>query len=207
MAIPINIEKLISGKIVESERIEYKKGWNPTAIYRTIAAFANDFENIGGGYIIVGAEEEKGRAKRPVSGLSVDELDRIQREMIGYNKLIKPYYSPKTSIETIDGQQILVIWAPGGSRRPYEAPENVLSKEKHYNYYIRKYSSTVQASRDERDELISLARKTPFDDRVNMEAEIDDISPLLVRDYLLNVNSALAQDIENQRKIFPIFED
>ena len=26
MAIPINIEKLISGRIVESERIEYKRG-------------------------------------------------------------------------------------------------------------------------------------------------------------------------------------
>jgi hypothetical protein len=31
MAIYINIEKLISGKIVEGERIEYKKGWNPAA--------------------------------------------------------------------------------------------------------------------------------------------------------------------------------
>ncbi|MDD4227364.1 MAG: hypothetical protein WCY58_02705 [Mariniphaga sp.] len=38
MAIHINIEKLISGKIVEGERIEYKKGWNPAAIYRTICA-------------------------------------------------------------------------------------------------------------------------------------------------------------------------
>ena len=50
MAIPINVKKLIPGRVVESERIEYKKGWNPTAIYRTICAFANDFENIGGGY-------------------------------------------------------------------------------------------------------------------------------------------------------------
>ena len=66
MAIPINVEKLLSGRVVESERIEYKRGWNPETIYRAICAFANDFENIGGGYIIVGAEEEKGRAKRPV---------------------------------------------------------------------------------------------------------------------------------------------
>jgi ATP-dependent DNA helicase RecG len=82
MAIHVNIEKLISGKIVEGERIEYKKGWNPAAIYRTICAFANDFENIGGGYIIVGAEEEKGRAKRPVTGIAIDELDSIQKKMV-----------------------------------------------------------------------------------------------------------------------------
>ena len=32
MKIPINIEKLLSGMVVESERIEYKKGWNPKPI-------------------------------------------------------------------------------------------------------------------------------------------------------------------------------
>jgi len=89
MAIHINIEKLISGRIVENERIEYKKGWNPDAVYRTVCAFANDFENIGGGYIIIGAEEEKGRAKRPLSGISVEELDAIQKEMIGYYKFVE----------------------------------------------------------------------------------------------------------------------
>jgi outer membrane lipoprotein-sorting protein len=44
MSIPINIEDLLSGKIVEGTRIEFKQGWNPPAIMRTICAFANDFE-------------------------------------------------------------------------------------------------------------------------------------------------------------------
>ena len=119
MAIPVNIEKLISGKIVENERIEYKKGWNPAAIYRTICAFANDFENIGGGYIIVGAEDDNGRAKRPVSGIPIEELDNIQKKMVEYNKLINPHYDPKISIETIDDVSVLIIRVPGGNRRPY----------------------------------------------------------------------------------------
>ena len=29
MSLPVNITELISGKIIESERIEYKTGWNP----------------------------------------------------------------------------------------------------------------------------------------------------------------------------------
>ena len=51
MALPINIESLLSGSAVESNQLEYKEGWNPDTIYRSICAFANDFEDTGGGYI------------------------------------------------------------------------------------------------------------------------------------------------------------
>ena len=29
MAIPVNIEQLLTGRIVEWERLDFKKGWNP----------------------------------------------------------------------------------------------------------------------------------------------------------------------------------
>ena len=54
MRLPINIEELLGGRAVEGERIEYKTGWNPDAIYRSVCAFANDFDETGGGYIVVG---------------------------------------------------------------------------------------------------------------------------------------------------------
>ncbi len=104
---------------------------------------------------------------------------------------------PKISIETIDDASILVIWVPGGNQRPYEVPEDVaVKKDKKYRYYIRRYASTVQADKDERDELISLTRQTPFDDRINTQASVEDISPLLVREYLQNVKSSLVEQIE-----------
>ena len=59
MAIPVNIEDLLHKRKIESTRIEFKTGWNPDKIYRTICAFANDFDNIGGGYIIVGVKKKK----------------------------------------------------------------------------------------------------------------------------------------------------
>ena len=34
MAIPINIEDLLNKRKIESNRIEFKKGWNPDKIYR-----------------------------------------------------------------------------------------------------------------------------------------------------------------------------
>ena len=56
MALLADINDLLNKRKVESDRIEFKKGWNPTAIYRSICAFANDIEDIGGGYILVGVE-------------------------------------------------------------------------------------------------------------------------------------------------------
>ena len=57
-ALPINVEELLRGQIVEWERLEFKKGWNPEEIIHTICAFANDINNWGGGYLIVGIEED-----------------------------------------------------------------------------------------------------------------------------------------------------
>ena len=54
--LPINLKDLLRQRTVEGERIEYKAGWNPDAIIRTLCAFANDFENLGGGYIIIGKQ-------------------------------------------------------------------------------------------------------------------------------------------------------
>ncbi|MES2732294.1 MAG: hypothetical protein V4714_11110 [Bacteroidota bacterium] len=47
MSLPINLESLLHSCTVESDRIEFKEGWNPDAIYRSVCAFANDLENIG----------------------------------------------------------------------------------------------------------------------------------------------------------------
>lgn len=71
MELPINLDDLLSCRTVESERVAFKAGWNPDAICRTIAAFANDINNIGGRYCVIGAEDENGRAKRPVKALDV----------------------------------------------------------------------------------------------------------------------------------------
>jgi len=49
--LPLKLDDLLRQQTVESARIEYKAGWNPAAILRTLCAFANDFENLGGGYV------------------------------------------------------------------------------------------------------------------------------------------------------------
>ncbi len=129
MALPINVEDLLRQRKVESNRIEFKKGWNPDRIYRSVCAFANDFDNIGGGYILVGVEEENGVAKRPVSGVPTEQIDTILKDMTNFNNRINPYYLPRTEPLVVDSKNIIVIWCPSGINRPYDVPEYVTSKK------------------------------------------------------------------------------
>ena len=69
MSIPVNINDLINQRIVESTRIEFKSDWNPEPIIHSICAFANDIDNMGGGYIIVGVEEKDGSPVFPIKGI------------------------------------------------------------------------------------------------------------------------------------------
>jgi ATP-dependent DNA helicase RecG len=147
----------------------------------------------------VGVREENGIAQRPVLGVETDQLDAIQRAMIGFNNLIRPVYAPKLFIEEVDGSTSS-LWVPGGSNRPYEVPEVITAREKAFCYYIRKYASSVKANLEEQQELISLANKVPFDDRANTAASIDDVSMLLVRNHLRVTGSRLAPLAETRPK-------
>jgi ATP-dependent DNA helicase RecG len=197
MALHINIEDLLSARTVESDRIEYKQGWNPDAICRSICAFANDFENIGGGYLLIGVSEniETKTANRPVKGLSTKEIGEIQKEMITLNNAIRPYYAPKLFIEEVDNKHIIVLWVLPGNERPYEVPETITAKHKVWKYFIRKYASSIEAKNADKEELISLSNNIPFDDRANTQASVNDISMVLVQNHLRKIESKLADDI------------
>ncbi len=192
MALPVNIEDLIEQKVVESARIEYKSDWNPDPILHSICAFANDIENWGGGYIIIGIEEENGMPKRPIKGLDNHSLDRINKELLQKCNLIEPRYVPIVDVCIIDGKQVIVLWVPGGESRPYKCPISVLGKEKTEKvYYIRKLSSTIKANRQEEKELFQISETIPFDDRPNMKANIEDMRAGLISEYLYTVGSEL----------------
>ena len=194
MALPINIEDLLNKRKVESNRIEFKASWNPDKIYHTICAFATDLENVGGGYILVGVEEENGIAKRPVKGINEAEIDKILKDMVGYDAKISPAYLCKVSPEEVDGKTILVIWAPAGINRPYSVMESVVAKKSVPKFYVRSKSSTIEAKGEILDEVRELANRVPFDDRGNDKITIDDISGVRVYEHLKTVGSKLVDE-------------
>lgn len=202
MALPINVEDLIHQRKVERTRIEYKADWNPEPIIHSITAFANDFDNMGGGYILIGVEEVNGRPKLPLEGLDPDSIDAIQMDLLNKCNFIEPRCIPVIEPYTIDGKDILVLWVPGGEDRPYKCPEKVYTQkggEKSPKaYYIRKGARTLKANAREERELISLARDIPFDDRINYHADVVDMKPALLADYLHTVGSDLYENALNR---------
>ncbi len=196
MELEIGIEDLLNKNRIEKDRIEFKASWNPDDIYHSVCAFANDYDNIGGGYIMVGVEEENGVAVRPVKGVPEAQLDKIQKEILGYNNTMVPSYFPKPVIEEVDQKYVLVLWVPAGNQRPYKAPEHVTAKkDKKLYYYIRYASSSIRPNQEQEKELLNMTSYAPFDTRPNFEATEDDISVPLLMEHLKKTKSKLAKQV------------
>ncbi len=191
MAIPTSIKTLLSLEVVESARIEFKETWDSAASLKTICAFANDIDNWGGGYIVIGVKEKNGRPEFPLKGVDGDKLDSYQKNIFEKCKLIRPSYTPIVGVETYQEKQFIVIWCPGGDNRPYSSPKTMEKDHKERIHYIRKASSTVIPSDDEEKDLFNLANRVPFDDRVNHQAELSDLNITLIQNYLKEIGSSL----------------
>lgn len=192
MPLPIDISALLSGSLVESERMELKEGWNPESVLHTLCAFANDFHNLGGGYIIIGVAEKDGHALLPPTGLDPRRIDAIHKEILNLgHSAIQPFYHPVMEPAVIDGKHILILWAPGGPARPYKSWVTLGKTHTEWSYYIRKGSNTVRAKGSDERELLGLANNIPFDDRLNHRATLADLDLGLIRTFLRAIGSEL----------------
>lgn len=191
MAVPTNVKTLLSGNVVEWARIEFKETWDAESSLKTICAFANDIDNWGGGYIVIGVKEENGRPVYPLQGVPAENVDRYLKDMLNKCKRIQPEYIPIVEVADCEGKKFIVVWAPGGYLRPYSSPKSMAKDEKERVCYIRKMSSTIMPSEEEKRDLYNLANNVPFDDRVNHEAELADLNLTLIQAYLKEIGSSL----------------
>lgn len=63
----------------------------------------------------------------PPAGLPKSQLDKIQRELLGYCNLIQPPYFPVLSVEVFEGHNLIVLQAPGGQNRPYSISKSLIN--------------------------------------------------------------------------------
>ena len=200
--IPLKLEKLLEGQIVERDRVEYKKGWNPNETIQTICAYANDFHNMNGGYVVIGIEEKEGMPLLPPEGVAENQLDIVQQKIFEYCNEIEPRYVPRTEIIAYQGKWVLYLWCSAGDDGPYKVQKSVVSKNKgkqQKEYWIKVMSVKTVARRNELGELFEKFASSPLDDRVNREATISDIRRGNIDDYLNFSDSVLF----GQRDVMP----
>ncbi len=111
--LPINLEDLLRQRKVEGDRIEYKKGWNPDPIMRTLCAFANDFENLGGDFL--------------------KELDLTEGRSTGISKVLKVMKengSPRPEFDTDDDRSYFLVRLPAHPKVESAESAHADTKEK-----------------------------------------------------------------------------
>lgn len=194
-ALPVNVNELLKGQIVEWERLEFKKGWNPEDVIHTMCAFANDINNWGGGYLIIGVEENNGQPIFPPIGLRPSEIDEIQKELVNLSYRLRPSYHPVVAPIIFQEKMVLLVWCPGGQTRPYQAPET-LSKNAISSYFVRRNSTTTKAQTKDIQKLHEMANQVPFDDRICHQAELKDLEIGLIKDFLRDVKSDLLEEVD-----------
>lgn len=197
--LPINLDELLRLQGVESPRVEFKASWDDrytgAQIIRTICAFANDFQNLNGGYVVIGVAEQDGAAVLPPKGLSDQDIDNAQAWIRGRCNAIDPVYQPVLSPEVYEGKRILVIWAPGSQARPHQAPEST-DKGASRKFFIRLGSETTDADKQPelKTQLMQLTARVPFDDRRALQASVLDIRETKVREFLHDIGSGLVDE-------------
>lgn len=217
--IPLKLETLLEGQVVERNRVEYKEGWNPNDIIHTICAFANDYNNINGGYIVIGVAAEEGIPILPPIGIAKETVDSVQQEIFQYCNQIEPRYIPIIEVVNYLDTDIHLIYlkCSPGDAGPYQAPTDVYSKknkdknedknqdnkgqkksDKTMKYWIRPASLTTTAKPREISELYEKFNAIPYDDRINRMASIDIIRRGYVEDFLRDSNSSLANELNNR---------
>lgn len=190
--LPFALTDLLHQRTIESNRVEFKAGWDELiaeSVVRTACAFANDLLNLNGGYILLGVEEQEGRPVLPARGLGDRNLDELQKKIRGACSRIEPDYQPLVFVEHFEARPLLILFCAGGDNRPYQAPRK---KGEGRAFYVRQGAETVEAQGDTLRQLMALTAKVPFDDRRNLEATVRDLSPTLVRRFLAEVGSHLA---------------
>ena len=202
--LPFNLDDLLHCRGVESERVEFKASWDPATtgpqVLRTICAFANDYHNLNGGYVVIGVEERDGRAALPPRGLLPEDIDAAQKWIRGNCNRLVPPYPPILSPETVAGRRILVVWAPGSDMRPHRAPAG---RGRDLRYWVRLGAETVDAERrsDLLRGLIEQTARVPWDDRRAPDAGVDDLREVKVREYLRDVGSGLRNE-SREREVY-----
>jgi predicted HTH transcriptional regulator len=197
----------------ESAMVEWKENVARIPdVIETIVAFANDFLNLGGGYVVCGAKEVKdthGFQAVEYVGLTADRLKRVKEEVINTctnATRVNPPINPITDEIDISNDPTKKVLVFTINATPYAHSYKNDSKDIP-RYFIRTDYNTKEATNGFIREL--LRRKgqiEAWDKRINQKATLTDIDELVLRQYLQNMklwsnNKAITDYLSDREKI------
>jgi len=171
----------------ESEQVEWKENVADVAdVVKTVVAFANDWSNLGGGYVVCGARESKDqhgfpRMLRP--GLSASRFKEVEGRVVSACRThVDPPIVPRVEELPADdpGRRILVFLVPATPHaHSFRTPKDS------GKYYVRIDRSTREARNSLlRELLVQKQVLEPWDLSCHPEARLEDIDLLTFRDTL-----------------------
>ncbi len=171
----------------ESEQIEWKElVADIDDVVATLSAFANDLNNLGGGYVVCGAKEAKDEHGFPrliCTGLSANRLKEIEGTVLTRcRERVSPPITPLVEeIETDDPQRRVLVFVQPATGTSHSFRKNDTGSK----HYVRVSRSTIEARNGVlKDLLVRKGLLEPWDRRPCPAATINDLDLLALRDAL-----------------------
>lgn len=171
----------------ESARLEWKENVaNPMNVVKTLSAFANDFQQVGGGRVICGLKEEADENGEPVAkaiGLDEKRFKEIRNKVLDYcHRYVEPPITPVVSEFPVPGDPSRRILSFAITSSTFA--HRYKTKNTDVNYYIRINDQTRAANGLIPQLLERKQTWPPYLDRTQPEATMDAIDLMAVKEFL-----------------------
>jgi ATP-dependent DNA helicase RecG len=173
--------------IRESEQTEWKENVaDVDDVVETLSAFANDLSNLGGGYVVCGAREDKDAHGFPVlvrAGLDAKRLKEVENQALaGCRDRVSPPITPRVEELALDdpARRILVFIQPAtGQAHTFRRGKEGAK------HFVRVGRSTIEARNGVlRNLLVRKGAMEPWDRRPCATATVSDLDLLALREAL-----------------------
>lgn len=171
----------------ESEQIEWKENVaDIDDVVATLAAFANDLQNLGGGYVVCGAKEEKdeqGFPRLARTGLTASRLREIEGQVLTRcRERVSPPITPLVDeIPTEDDARRILVFTQPSTGSAHTCRKGTDGAK----HFVRVSRSTIEARNGTlRELLVRKGAMEPWDRRPCNGATVNDLDLLALRDAL-----------------------
>lgn len=180
----------------ESAQTEWKENVaDVDDVVATLSAFANDLQNLGGGYVVCGAREARDAHGFPVvdrTGLTAARLKEVENRVLARcRERVSPPITPMVEelpADTADRRLLVFVQPATGSSHSFRRDADGA------RHYVRVSRSTIEARNGLlRDLLVRKGALEPWDRRPCRDAGVEDLDLLALREGLQRLGVLDAQ--------------